>query len=45
MKLWYRHFSFDEGPCVFECCGEEHGDGSVKEGDATAYFAGEGVKV
>ena len=30
---------------MLECCGEEHGDGGVEEGDATAYFAGKWVQV
>ena len=38
-------FSLDESSSMFECCGEEHGNGRVKEGNASANFAGEGVKV
>ena len=37
--------SCSKSPCLFEGSGEEHGDGSVEEGNAPTNFAGEGVEV
>ena len=45
LKFGYWNFSFDQGAGVLKCCGEEHGYGSVKEGDAASYLAGEWMKV
>ena len=45
MEFRYRYFPFDESPSLFESRGKEHGDGSVKEGDASPNFAGKRVEV
>ena len=44
MKLWYRYFSFDEGPVCLSAV-ERNMATAVEEGDAATDFAGEGVKV
>ena len=45
MEFGNGYLSFDKGTGVFEGRGDEHGDGSVEEGDTTANFAGQRVEI